>query len=305
MTVALLGAEVLLAVPLQNGVNEDVVTERQMLLFAPVLFGVVGLVLWYALAKGPVNRARMLFGLDAYEPAPGVGREELVAVTGPVRAADETLAAPLTEEDCVAYERSDQTYQHSYRYDEDRRRRMRRRDEEDWDQRAWSWETTSTDTEQVPFEVETEHGAVAVDPEGASTTLPVAADEKSGRLHRLAYALNPLTGRNSLLGTLARFVPGTGHLVPSRPERTVVSHLSPGEEVLVVGDVDRPKGDTTGVVGVVSEDDDFDMYRITTRPLWRLRLGALWSILGASVFGLAFVLAAIGLVIVGVTQGIY
>lgn len=315
---------------LQTDANDDVLTERQVFVLAPIVVGLIGVLFWYVFAKGPIGRARMLWGLDAFDPSRASDDPELAAVRGTVAAGAETITAPLSEEEeCVAYDRKDQDYRYTYRYDEDRRRRMRRRDEDDWNDRTWSWETTSTEREHVPFLVETDHGPVAVDPEGAHLEMPIEAEEKTSRTRRFLYQINPLTGTTTILGRIAHAIPGTGYLVPKRPERSVVRHLDPGERAVVIGDVaagppaERPgssaaeDGDAAiadgagrdagsgDVVGHVTDANGASPYRITTRPLWRLRIGSLWRIATASVPGFVTVLLAMVIFFVGLRRGMY
>lgn len=290
---------------LQLGPNEDVLTERQVFLLGPVVVAVAGLVLWYVFAKGPIARARLLASVDPFDPSAGVEGPELVAVDGRVRVAERRLTAPLSGEECVAYEHEDQVYRYTYKYDEDRRRRMRRRDDDDWNKRTWSWETTGSESGRVPFRVETDAGPVAVDPDGAHVELPVEADEKTSRLGRLLYAAHPLTGEWTVSRRLAGLLPFSDRLVPERPRREVVRHLDPDEAVLVVGEVTGTGSAADGTVRTVTDANDPELFRVTTRSLRRLRLGAVWDVLTASLAGLVVLAMALAFFLVGVSQGVY
>lgn len=80
-----------------------------------------------------------------------------VALSGTVRAADETLDAPLTGEPCVAYHAEvDQYYQESDGGD---------------------WRTISVRRDRVPFVLADETGEVGVDPADADVSLGVAYTE--------------------------------------------------------------------------------------------------------------------------------
>jgi len=272
----------------------------------PLFVLLVGGFFWYAAARDPIRRARRFLGLQTFDPNAGDEGDALVGVRGPVRAAGETVTGPITGEECVAYGHEEQSYRFGYKYDRERRQKMRRManvDDEKANKRVWSWNTTSFDEEYVPFHVETDHGPVAVDPEGAELKLPVRADEKPSRITNFVFAVHPLTG-NSFLQPLGR-LPGLDALTPGRPSREVERHVESGDDVLVIGDADASDSAGADVVGTVDGGDDVDVFRVTTRSPRRLAVRSIFRVLRSSLIGVVSLLVAALIVYAGVIQGAY
>lgn len=285
---------------LVGGINEQTAIA---LVGSVVLLGVGGLIL-YKGTKGAIARTRRLFDTVPFDPSDTYNPADPVAVTGTVKQAEELLTAPLSNEPCVAYEQSEQEYRYSYKYDKDHRRRKKRQDDEDWNEREWTWETVDTETNRVPFQVDTDDGTVAVDPDGASIDPPFEKEEKPGFWTKTKYQMHPLTetqGTQSILKFLGHFYKllGPGE-APDPLTREIVSHLDPGEEVLVVGSITE-QNDSNSPGTTVEETDGTEIYEITTQSLSRLRLGAIMNIFLGSLLGLLFIVGGVIVLMVGVT----
>lgn len=253
--------------------------------------------------RGPLAKLRRYFTMQSFRPGSNDDGAP-VAVRGHIRKADETVSGPLSDEECVAYGHKEQTYQFGYKYDREKRQKMRRMstvDDERANERTWSWNDGSTDVDHVPFHVETDHGPVAVDPDGADLNLPVQVDDKTSILGRIAYVVHPFTGNTIPLAGLFRRLPGADYVTPSRPEREVERHVAPGDEVLVIGDASGSAG--SNLAGTV--DGGGDVYRITTRSPLSLKFRSVLSVLGSSVVMLATLGFATVILYLGWTAGAF
>jgi len=297
-------SHVILETVLQSNGTE--VPDSVLFTILPIFVLVVGGIFWYAGARGPILRARQFLGMESFDPHEK-GGDGLVAIEGTVESADGFVTAPISGVDCVAYDKADQQWRHSYKYNRRERRRLKRKgiDEELADQNGWSWDTTNSERDSVPFRVETEHGSVSVDPVGAKRVFPAKIDRKSGILYRMLYMIHPLTGRTkSIFGLVAR-LPGTGYLVPSRPSRQVERRLEPGDEVLVVGDSDGLQTAESGTVGAIADSEDIDRFRVTTRSRLSLVLRSIGGAIRSSLVGFVTLFLAAVIVVAGVMTGAY
>lgn len=295
---------------LQSGGND--VPDSVLFTVLPIFVLVVGGLFWYADAKRPILRARQFLGMQSFDPGDdGVGLHDdedgLIAIGGPVKSPGDFVTAPFSGSDCVAYERADQAYHHSYKYDRAERRRLKRKgiDEDLVDRHGWSWDTTDSERDGVSFHVETEHGPVAVDPEGAKMELPERIDRSSSVVHRLVYMAHPFTGRVRSIFVLLMRLPGTGYLTPSRPTRQVERRLEAGEDVLVVADAGGVETTDGDVVGSVADDAEVDRFRITTRSRRSLVLRSVGGAIRSSAVGIVTLVLAAVIVVAGVVTGAY
>jgi hypothetical protein len=124
-------------------------------LLAVVAFGGAGLVaVWW----GAVN-VRDGFEMWSHEPvdAAAVRHESgVVEVAGTATSLHDTVTAPYSDEDCLAYE-----------YE----RKERRDDLHDEDDNTSEWRTVDSGEDSVPFLVEDDSGRVPVDPDGANVSM--------------------------------------------------------------------------------------------------------------------------------------
>lgn len=281
----------------------------------PVLF--VGLALFVLLIGGffavvelrePLARARTYFSMQPFHPQAATDEGAPVAVRGTIQEADGTVSGPVTGEECVAYGHKEQSYQFGYKHDREKRRKLRRMsnvDDERADAKTWSWNTGSADEEYVPFHVVTEHGPVAVDPEGADLELPVQVDDKTSLPGRIAYVVHPFTGNTIPLAGLFGRLPFTEYVTPGRPRREVERHVGPGDEVLVVGDADGQRSAESNLVGSVSDGGDVDVFRITTRSPLGLKFQSALEVLRSSFVLLVTLAFAAVVLLAGWYQGAF
>lgn len=181
------------------------------------MFLAVGLVLLYSSAWDRIQEARMYLGMETFDPVASVADDELLAVRGPVAASDDSVLGPLTGSDCVAFVCEDRVLERQVKTDASNVGSDGSNDDDT--RMVYSWGLRDATQEFVPFEVETDHGAVAVEPGYAELDLPERETDASSLGSRILYRL-----------------PLVGHLA-DRPTKTVEKHAKPGDTVTVVGDI--------------------------------------------------------------------
>lgn len=274
----------------------------------PVFVVLVGLLFAYLSAGPPLRRALALVGMQSFDPRSTGASDGLVAVQGTVDTAGESVTGPVTDEACTAYGHQRQRFQYGYKYDEDKRRELRRRtdvDDERANKRTFSWNTASTEEASVPFHVETEHGPVAVEPEGATLQLPVRADERPSRLRTFLFAAHPLTGNTIPGAGLLRRLPLVSRFTPERPTREVERNLQHGDDVLVIREADVSPSQDTDVVGRIEDGTGDGEYLISTRSRSNLLARSIYGVCkGSMPLLLTLGLAAL-MVYGGTLEGVY
>jgi hypothetical protein len=143
-------------------------------LLAIVVFGGAGLVaIWW----GVVN-VRDGFDIWSHDPvdAAAVRHESgVVEVSGTATPLHDTVTAPYSNEDCLAYE-----------YE----RKERRQDFDD-DDNTSEWRTVDSGEDSVPFLVEDDSGRVPVDPDGANVSMSERDYSSSTRTKQEEGRLDP------------------------------------------------------------------------------------------------------------------
>jgi hypothetical protein len=144
-------------------------------LIAIALFGATGLVaVWW----GVVN-VRDGFDIWSHDPvdAAAVRHESgVVEVSGTATPLHDTVTAPYSNEDCLAYE-----------YE----RKERRDDIHDDDDNTSEWRTVESGEESIPFLVEDDSGSVPVDPDGADVSMSDTDYSSSTRTKQIEGRLDP------------------------------------------------------------------------------------------------------------------
>ncbi|MGM0605223.1 MAG: GIDE domain-containing protein [Halobacteriota archaeon] len=271
-------ARILLDAPVLSA-NGDVFSTTQGLLVMGVVFASAGFLILFFRGRKPFERARRYLQAETFDPTEGTS-DGPVMLSGAVREYDGTVRSPITEDECVAYETKKQVFQEDWRYDAEKRGKMKRStgfSDEEAEEKIIRWHTTSSDEEGLPFLVETDGGAVIVDPTGADLDLPLRAMEQPSLLRRTIHRIT----------TLAQF----GRVLGTSPTRRLERHIAPDDTVLVVGEIDAPPS-TADAIGEISGDSE--LFVISTRPKWNLVARNLLKTIGASLPGVAFV--ALGIV---------
>lgn len=265
--------------------NGDLLTQTQGLAVIGAVFFAAGLGVVYFHGRGPLRRTRQYLRSDPWEPTAAVG-DGPVTARGTIEPVNRSLSAPVTGDECVAYESVHQVFKDDWRYDYDRRRQMKRSSmhtEEEAEERIITWHTESTDEDAVPFVLETASGSVAVYPEGADLDLPKQAVEQSSWIRRALHRVTAIASVGRLLGT--------------SPERLIERHVKPGDTVLVVGGVDEADAPVDGPSDVDGRiGDETDPFVISTRSKRSLAARSLVKTIGASIPGVVFL--AIGTIFV-------
>lgn len=268
------------SIPLSE--SDQVLSDQQGILLFGAMFTLAGLALLYWIAWDRITRFRQYLGMESFDPHTGNQGSGLTAVSGPIDDTGETVESPMTGEECVAYEKKIQELRNEYKYDRAERRRMKRssvKDDEDADKRVWRWKTVDSDRDEVPFHVETDHGPVEVRPAGSVLDVSTEKSEKTSLLKRTLYKGIP--GIRIFQGFL------------SAPRHRFENHISPGDDVLVIGDVHPVNSAESATVGTASADNA-EMFRITTRSKSNLVVRSFVVALLSCIPGLLFLLIGVG-----------
>lgn len=165
----------------------------------------------------------------------------MVAIDGRVEAEGPLLKAPISEEECVAFD---------YRIQEQRRQRRRNRgsSKKSRNQRTKRrWETVESGCRGSRFRVVGQQGAVVVDGQAADIDIK---DTKLSRRSR-GGGLDLDSDGGGIGGALA----GMANAATSRPRRYREKRLEVGETVYVIGEASR-RGETVEI-GMPSEGNLF------------------------------------------------
>ena len=268
------------SIPLSE--SDQVLSDQQGILLFGAIFTLAGLALLYWIAWDRITRFRQYLGMESFDPHTGNQGSGLTAVSGPIADTGETVESPMTGEECVAYEKKVEELRNEYKYDRAERRRRERssmKDDEDVDERVWRWKTIESDRDEVPFQVETDHGPVEVEPAGSVLDVSTEESEKTSLLKRTLYKGIP--GIRILQGFL------------SAPRHRYENHISPGDDVLVIGDVTPADSGESATIGTVS-DNNGGMFRITTRSRSNLLVRSFFGALLSCIPGLLFLLIGVG-----------
>lgn len=174
------------------------------------LFALVGLAI---VAVGGLNLQKWwtMRGMDPAGASVGGGLQEL---EGRARPVDGTVTAPFTDTESLICEYEVESHRH--------------------DHDGSDWHTRTHDTEAVPFEVEHEGTAVAVDPENAQRLLTQEFRVDTGRTDQYPPGIQQYFdgGETVELGPI-EFNTHGGRL------RFTENRLEPGEEVYVLGPAEQ------------------------------------------------------------------
>ena len=255
--------------------TNDVLSTSQGLLLMGTVFLLAGLFVAYSQGKPAFSRARQYLSADLFSGNP-TNAGNPVVVEGQIEPIEETVQGPVTGEECVIYEDKEEVFKRDYRYDTDRRREMKRssmHSDEDAEEKRTTWHTTSSTEGYVPFYIETDHGRVAVEPDGARLDLPTRAVDQPSLFRRLLYS--------------SRFTASFGRLFGTSPERHIENHIKPGEDVEVIGypAVEDEQGDTVAEI----KDSD-DPFVVTTRSKTSLILRNITKAIAKSLPGFIFII---------------
>lgn len=268
------------SVPLSE--SDQVLSDQQGILLIGAIFTLAGVALLYWIAWSRITTLRQYLGLEPFDPHANTRSNGLLAASGPIADTEETIQSPMTGDECVAYEKKKQVLRREYKHDRDKRRRMKTssmHDDEDADKRVWRWKTIESDRDEVPFQVETDHGPVEVRPAGSELDVSTEESEKTSFLKRTLYKGIPG------ISLLRRFI--------SEPTHRFENHVAPGDDILVIGDIQQ-SGTDEQAVGTVSDATDEEMFRITTRSKSNLVARSFVGALLSCIPGLILLLVGVG-----------
>jgi len=281
-----------------SGTNSGVLSGAQGLLLFALVWIVAGVVVLLTVAREPIRRAWRYIRMDAFDPETATDDGSLVAVSGTVVESDGTVTGPMSDEACVAYEWKDQVLRDEYRYDHSERRRQERSsrydDDDEINERVLRWKTVSEESDTRPFEVDTEHGRVAVDPEQADLSLPKQAKDNPSLLARIAS--RTYIGEISLGFLLS-------HRLITQLTRSFETHLKPGSNVVVIGEVSEHSqpGEPIAAVGAGSAD----VFELTIRSPRRLAIQSSLKAMFSSIPAMICFLLGFGILIGGLLTGAF
>ena len=275
--------------PIQS--NEGSLSNRQAVFLMFAVFTVAGLVVLRHDAKEKFQNARMYLGMKTFDPQTATDTNRLVGIHGTIKDAEEILTAPLTETESVAYLTREQVRERDHKYDREERRHREASptlDDDDVNKKASTWSTEDARGESVPFILETTHGPVRVDPEKASLKMPLReTDIPSLPKRMLSNVLSVVT--------LGR--------VGGVNQRTDERYFEPGDDVLVIGDLDASAG-SGEYVATVDSAGAHNMFTVTPRSRRTLALRSTLAAMGSSIPGLALTLFGVGILVGGVVMGV-
>ena len=278
-----------LAQPLQS--NEGSLSDRQAVLFISAIFTLAGIAWLHHDAKEPLQKARKYLGMQTFDPETPTNGGRLVGISGSIQKAEETLTAPLTETESVAYLTREQVLEREYKYDREERRHRESSDvmdDDDANKKVRTWSTEDSTGESVPFAVETKYGLVRVDPGEASLKMPVRESDLPSLPERMLSNILSVV-------TLGR--------VGGVSQRTNERYFEPGDDVLVIGDL-TPSSESQEYVATVDSAGAHDMFTVTPRSGRRLALQSTLVAMGSSIPGLVVTLLGIGILVGGIVVGV-
>ena len=275
--------------PLQS--NEGSLSDRQAVLFISALFTIAGIVVLRHDAKAKFQKARKYLRMKTFDPQTATDTDRLVGISGTITDAEETLTAPLTETESVAYLTREQVAERDYKYDREERRRREASptlDDDDVNKKAKTWSTEDATSESVPFVLDTAQGPVRVDPGEASLNMPLRETDL------------PSLPKRMLSNVLSVVTLGRAGGVN---QRTNERYFEPGDDVLVIGDLDAsPESDE--YVATVDGAGAHNMFTVTPRSGRTLALRSTVVAMGSSIPGLALTLLGVGILVGGIVTGV-
>jgi len=269
------------ALPLQESGN--MVSAGTAALIVAGMFFTAGALILYTSAWEKILDARMYLGMESFNPTSAVENDSLLAVRGSVASTGGSVSGPLTGENCVAFVRENRVLEREVTEDTSTVDNTTT-NSHDGPKVVYSWDVRDATQESVPFEIETDHGPVAVEPGYAELDLPVQGSNGTSLGRRILYRV-PLVGR-----------------LIDRPTKTVEKHLAPGDTVTVLGDI-QPAADADDLAGTVRGAGDRGAFTVTSKSGRSL---AIRSLLGAALSSLPALLCfaiAIGAIAIGVATG--
>lgn len=189
-----------------------------------------GVLVLYTGAWDEIREAWTYLGMEEFDPAARLDDGTLLAVRGPVTGSDGSVTGALSGEECVAFVQENSVLEREVT--EGTSSAGTGRSGDDGTRVVYSWSIRDATQESVPFEVETEHGAVGVEPGYAQLDLPARESEGTSLGGRILYR-----------------VPLVGQLV-DQPRKTVERQLQHGDTVTVLGDI-QPAADASDLVATV------------------------------------------------------
>lgn len=267
--------------PLQDSGN--MVSAGTAALIVAGMFFTAGALILYTSAWEKILAARMYLGMESFNPTTCVENDSLLAVRGSVASSDGSVSGPLTGENCVAFVREDRVLEREVTEDTSTVDNTTT-NSHDGTKVVYSWDIRDASQESVPFEIETDHGPVAVEPGYAELDLPVQGSNGTSLARRILYRV-PLVGR-----------------LIDRPTKTVEKHLATGDTVTVLGDI-QPAADVDGLAGTVRGAGDRGAFTVTSKSGRSL---AIRSVVGAALSSLPALLCfaiAIGAIAIGIATG--
>jgi len=275
--------------PLQS--NEGSLSDRQGVLLMSVMFTIGGLLMLRSNTKGRFQKAWMYLGMKTFDPQMDTDTDRLVGISGTIKEAEETLTAPLTETESVAYQTKEQVQKREQKYDREERRRRESSpvlDSDDANKQVRTWTTEDATRESVPFMLETKHGLVRVDPGGASLNMPLRETDMPSLPARMASNVLSVV-------TLGR--------AGGADTRTRERYFELGDDVLVIGDFDA-SAESGEYVGTVDRAGAHDMFTVTPRSGRTLALRSTLVAMVSSIPGLAITLFGVGILVGGIALGV-
>ncbi|MCL9812764.1 hypothetical protein [Natranaeroarchaeum aerophilus] len=209
--------------------------------------------------------------VDVMEVAHGTGRTELEASAVP---ADETLTAPFTGTECLAYEYKVQRYRSS--------------------DNGSNWRTMHSDDERVQFLVEDETGSVVIESEDADLSLTsgdritVGRDETAeGRIAEFLETIDDVDPGEGASSDIGPITVSTGD-----KRRYVERRIDVGDTVHVYGQInDRPFEGPTGTVNAaIGDGPETPLFHVADASASNSIQRQFAAGVAATVFGLMFML---------------
>jgi hypothetical protein len=181
------------------------------------------------------RRAKMLEKVPV-SPVGDLEEEGVAKVVGKVIALEKTVASPIAKARCVYYRLCIE----KQKAEEEAASAGNRRRVTDEDDDGGEWETVVEDVKVVPFAVEDDTGMAAVEPKNLDVEVKSGKRKDSGYLKGLSAAQENM---------LAERYPGKKFSFSKRMRYTEVV-IEEGDELMVTGEVDLPKGDNPRFVGL-------------------------------------------------------
>jgi hypothetical protein len=181
------------------------------------------------------RRAKMLEKVPV-SPVGDIEEKGVAKVVGKVVALEKTVASPIAKAKCVYYRLCIE----KQKAEEESASAGNRRRVTDEDDDGGEWETVVEDVKAIPFAVEDDTGMAAVETKNLDVEVKSGKRKDSGYLKGLSSAQEKL---------LTERYPGKKFSFSKRMRYTEVV-IEEGDELMVTGEVDLPKGDNPRFVGL-------------------------------------------------------